>query len=77
LPPDAASHLVQQLGDIARRSAAQGHETVILTAPRSRSHVRSAIARSFPQARVLSYAELAPQVQVEVIAQLGLSAADA
>jgi flagellar biosynthesis protein FlhA len=77
LPPDAASYLVKQLGEIARRSAAQGHETVILTAPRSRYHVRSAIARSFPQARVLSYAELAPQVQVEVVAQLGLSAADA
>ena len=55
---------------VMRTASAEGYEAILLTSPRSRPHVRSAIARNFPQVRVISYAELAPQVQVEVVRQL-------
>jgi flagellar biosynthesis protein FlhA len=72
LPPDLSSHLAAELEKLVQQAGAEGQETVLLTAPRVRPHLRSAVARSFPKVRVLSYAELAPQVQVEVTAQLAL-----
>lgn len=77
LPPEVNAAIVQDLGALSQRMAAEGQETVVLTSPRLRPHVRSAIARQFPRVWVLSYAELAPQVQVEVLAQLSPPAAAA
>lgn len=70
LPPQAASRLMQEVTDALQEAREQGWELVLLTAPHSRPHVRSAIARSFPQVRVISYAEIAPQVRVEVVRQV-------
>ena len=50
--------------------AAEGHEPVLLASPRARPHVRSAIARSHPMVRVISYAELASQIEVRVVREL-------
>ena len=74
LPPDTATALMQQLTAFIQRMGQQGHEAVVLTAPQARPHVRSAIARNHPQVRVISYAELAPQVGIEVVEQLGAMA---
>ncbi|MEI6503985.1 MAG: FHIPEP family type III secretion protein, partial [Armatimonadota bacterium] len=70
LPPEAAQQLMDQLGQFVQRVGNEGHEPVLLTSPQSRPHVRSVIARSHPQVRVLSYAEIAPQMRVEVVQQL-------
>ncbi|NPV48487.1 MAG: flagellar biosynthesis protein FlhA [Armatimonadetes bacterium] len=72
LPPIVTTAVVRELGSLSQRLAADGRETVVLSSPRVRPLVRSAIARHFPRVWVLSYAELAPQVQVETVAQLGL-----
>lgn len=70
LPPVAASHLLREIGVVMQECAGNGYEAVLLTSPHARPHVRSAIARTHPQVRVLSYAEIAPQVHVEVVRQL-------
>lgn len=72
LPPDAAEALYAELGRFVQEAAGRGDEPVLLASPRCRAHLRGAIARSHPQLRVVSYAELAPRVQVEVIKQLAL-----
>lgn len=74
LPPEAATELMNQVSLFRQEAAARGQEPVLLTSPHSRPHVRSAIARSFPQVRVLSYAEIAAQAQVQIIRQLSLPA---
>ncbi len=70
LPPQAAQELWQALHEFVQQAGQAGYEPVLLVSPRSRPHVRSAIARSHPQVRVISYAELAAQVKVEVEHQL-------
>jgi len=76
LPPEAAQSLVDELAEFVRQAGNSGHEPVVLTSPRSRPHVRSAIARNAPQVRVISYAEVAPEVRVEVVRQLGVARAE-
>ncbi|MBU0609684.1 MAG: FHIPEP family type III secretion protein, partial [Armatimonadetes bacterium] len=76
LPPEAAQSLVDELAEFVRLAGNSGHEPVVLTSPRSRPHVRSAIARNAPQVRVISYAEVAPEVRVEVVRQLGAARAE-
>ena len=70
LPPDSAQQLMSELADFVQQEGNRGHEPVILASPQSRPHVRSAIARNYPQVRVISYAEVARQVRVEVGRQL-------
>jgi flagellar biosynthesis protein FlhA len=72
LPPDAAQHLVEEIAAVNRMAGSRGYETVLLTSPRARPHLRDAIGRSCPQVKILSFAELAPHVRVEVLAQLNL-----
>lgn len=69
LPPEAATHLMAELSQFVHQTGSEGHEPVLLTSPQVRPHVRSTIARSHPQVRVISYAELAPRVSVEVVKQ--------
>jgi len=66
LPPQAAQELWQALHEFVQQAGQAGVEPVLLVSPRNRPHVRSAIARSHPQVRVISYAELAAHVKVEV-----------
>jgi flagellar biosynthesis protein FlhA len=75
LPPGTARALMEELTGFVQRMGQQGHEAVVLAAPQVRPHVRSAIARNHPQVRVISYAELAPQIKVEVVEQLGAATA--
>ena len=71
LPPGASESLMKELAEFISHSDANGQEPVLLTSPHSRPHVRGAIARTYPQVRVISYAELAPHVRAEVVKQLG------
>jgi flagellar biosynthesis protein FlhA len=71
LPPDAAQQLLSELGQLVQQVGNEGHEPVLVTSPQTRPHVRGAIARSHPQVRVISYAEIAPQIKVEVVRQFG------
>ncbi len=70
LPPDVSTALMREIGELVKVASAGGYEPVVLTSPRSRPHVRSAIARSYPNVRVISYAEIAPGVEIEVIRRL-------
>jgi flagellar biosynthesis protein FlhA len=70
LPPEVAATLTEQLRGLLQEASNGGYDLVVLTAPRSRPHVHSALGRTFPRLRVLSYAELAAQVEVEVVGRL-------
>ena len=70
LPPEVATHLMRDLAGIIQSSNAEGREVVLMTSPHARPHIRGAIARNYAQVRVISYAEIAPQVRVEVLRQL-------
>ncbi|MEN6303654.1 MAG: flagellar biosynthesis protein FlhA [Armatimonadia bacterium] len=70
LPPEASRHLSNQITNLLEKTGITGQDPVILTSPQSRPHVRSALARTFPRLPIISYAEIAPQIQVEVTHQL-------
>lgn len=72
LPPDTASALMDEVGRVHKLAGVQGFETVLLTSPRARPHMRSVIGRSYPQVRIISYAELAANIKVQVIGQLNV-----
>lgn len=72
LPPEVMQHVNTELSSLLNQLAQEGREAVLLTSPTSRRLVRSALVRFFPQVRILSYAELAPRVQVSILRQLAL-----
>ena len=72
LAPEILQHISTELAGLLNQLAQEGREAVLLTSPASRRLVRAALARFFPQIRILSYAELAPRVQVSILRQLSL-----
>lgn len=69
LPPQQAALLRQRLGEALEIARAQGHRaTAVLTSPQIRFHFRRLMERHYPGLPVLSYAEIAPDYQVEVVA---------
>jgi len=63
LPPDQAQDIV----DAVRRATAEdsGGRTVLVTQPDVRRHLHRLLATELPEVAVLSYPELAPDVQVQ------------
>ncbi len=67
IAPAEASTLIDQLGSAVQAATAQGHDPVLLTTAALRRSLRQISSRFFPDLAVLSYSELAPSVQVEVV----------
>ncbi|MGI6296165.1 MAG: flagellar biosynthesis protein FlhA [Armatimonadota bacterium] len=65
--------LLTAVRDQIELMAQQGHEPVILCSPRTRLHVRRLIEQNFPTVAVLSYAEIAPDVNIESIGLVTLN----
>jgi len=53
---------------------AGGHDPVLLTTASLRRSLRQITSRFYPDLAVLSYSELAPGVEVEVVGTIGLGA---
>lgn len=67
LDPNRVQELLKSIRDQIELVAQRGHEPVVLCSPRTRLHVRRLIEQSFPTVAVLSYAEIAPDVNIESI----------
>ena len=76
LAPDVASAIFQNLTWLVDQMIANGQQPVVLTAPQIRLAVRKLTAASFPTLYVLSYNEIAPDVEVSSVGNLTLSDED-
>lgn len=74
IAPNEASTLVDQLGKTAQEAMAGGHDPVLLTTAALRRSLRQITSRFYPDLAVLSYSELAPGVEVDVVGTIGLGA---
>lgn len=71
--PFITAQLRDRLQQALDDSLTQGHRaTAVLTSPQIRFHFRRLMERHFPGLPVLSYAEIAPDFQVEVVAVIDL-----
>ncbi len=65
LEPSLVRELLSSIRDQIEQLSALGYAPVVLCSPRIRMHVRRLVEQSFPTLAVLSYAEIAPNVDVE------------
>lgn len=73
LHPLVAAQLRERLQKALDEALAEGHRaTAVLTSPQIRFHFRRLMERHFPGLPVLSYSEIAPDFQVEVVALIDL-----
>ena len=67
LEPATLQRLLASVATEMERSAAQGHQPVLLTSTRVRGALRKLIERSLPTLPVLAYAEVSNEVEVEAV----------
>ena len=67
IAPQAASQLMDQLGEALQRVAQLGHEPVLLTTAGLRRPLRQITLRFYPELAVISYAELGSSGEVDVL----------
>ncbi|MBE3580470.1 MAG: flagellar biosynthesis protein FlhA [Thermoanaerobacteraceae bacterium] len=73
LPPERARDLVERLSQAVARVAMQGQQPVILCSGRIRLPLRRFLQRTLPHIPVLSYNELDPALEVEVVEAVKLN----
>ena len=76
LPPDVASDIFQQMTGLIDQMIANGQQPVVLAAPHIRLAFRKLTAASFPSLYVLSYNEIAPEVDVSSVGNIALNYED-
>lgn len=74
IAPAEASALVDQIGKLTQTAMVAGHEPVLLTTATLRRSLRQITARFYPDLPVLSYSELPPGAQVDVVGTVTLGA---
>ncbi|MGQ9454265.1 MAG: flagellar biosynthesis protein FlhA [Armatimonadota bacterium] len=67
LEPELVRELLTAIRDQVENISARGYAPVALCSPRIRMHVRRLVEQNFPTLAVLSYAEIAPNINVETI----------
>lgn len=74
LSPQLTAQFLQQLERAVQYCFCEGYrKTAVLCIPRLRRHIRKLIERPFPHVPVLSYAEIAPGFQIEVLTTLSFA----
>lgn len=68
--PDLLQRLMNRVASQMERAAAAGQQPVLLTSTRIRRPLRRLLERSLPALAVLSFAEVAREVEVEVLGQV-------
>ena len=76
LPPDLASRLFLSMTSLIDQMIANGQQPVVLTAPHIRLAFRKLTAANFPTLFVLSYNEIAPEVEVVAVGSINLNDED-
>ena len=73
LDPETLQNTLQSIGEEAEAMAGQGHRPILLAPGNIRAALRRLIERSLPNVSVLSYQEVAPQVDVHSVGMVGSS----
>ncbi len=73
LAPDVANELFIEMTDLIDQMVANGQQPVVLAAPHIRLAFRKLTAANFPTLYVLSYNEIAPDVEVASVGNITLS----
>ena len=73
LDPETLQNTLQSSGSQAEAMAGQGRRPILLTPGNIRAALRRLIERSLPNVSVLSYQEVAPQVDVHSVGMVGSS----
>ncbi|MHB9037016.1 MAG: flagellar biosynthesis protein FlhA [Armatimonadota bacterium] len=76
LDPGLVQELLSAIRDQVENLAGRGHSPIALCSPRTRMHVRGLVEQSFPSLTVLSYAEIAPEINVDSIGMVKLNNAN-
>ncbi|MCL4424591.1 MAG: flagellar biosynthesis protein FlhA [Firmicutes bacterium] len=71
LEPEVVQSLLETARSEAGRLITQGQQPIILCSSSIRPHLRRLLERLLPRLLVLSYNELAPNVQIEVVGTIG------
>ncbi len=72
LEPNLVQELLRAIRDQIENLSQRGHVPVAICSPRVRLHVRRLVEQNFPMLAVLSYAEIAPDINVDSIGMVKL-----
>jgi len=73
LAPDVANEIFVVLTELVDQMVANGQQPVVLAAPQTRLAFRKLTAANFPMLHVLSYNEIAPDVEVTSVGNIALN----
>jgi len=76
LEPGRVQELLVAIRNQIENLAQRGHSPIALCSPRTRLHVRRLVEQSFPTLAVLSYAEIAPDINIDSIGLVTLNDAN-
>ena len=76
LDPDTTEKILLGIKTQMENMSQRGHSSVILCSPRTRMHVRGLVEQSFPMLTVLSYAEIAPDTNIESMGMVTITDED-
>jgi flagellar biosynthesis protein FlhA len=76
LDPEMVQKLLRAVQEQVENISHHGHAPVALCSPRTRLHIRRLAEQSFPMLTVLSYAEIAPDTNVESLGMVTINDAD-
>ena len=76
LEPGVVQELLMAIKTQIEFLSQRGHAPIALCSPRTRLHIRRLIESSFPMLTVLSYAEIAPDINIDSIGMVKLSNAN-
>ncbi|HKL12189.1 MAG TPA: flagellar biosynthesis protein FlhA [Halanaerobiales bacterium] len=65
--PQQAQSLIESISSEAQKLLQQGKEPILVTSPMIRRPLKELTSRSFPQLTILSFSELTPNVNLEVL----------
>ncbi len=65
--PQQAQQLIESISTEAQKLLQQGKEPILVTSPMIRRPLKELTSRSFPQLTILSFSELTPNVNLEVL----------
>ncbi|MEW6754756.1 MAG: flagellar biosynthesis protein FlhA [Candidatus Latescibacterota bacterium] len=76
LPPDTAARLFREMTGHIDRMIANGQQPAVLVSPQIRLALRKLTAANFPSLHVLSYNEIAPEVEVTSVGSIAVDHED-
>lgn len=72
MPPNIGDKLIQSAQNEIAKAAESGIEPIIVTSPRVRRHFKTLLEKFFPRVPVLSYSEIASNVEIKTLGTIDL-----